>query len=135
LSACSPKSFKLISGEPPATLVWFEENPGELPNDLFTLGFDSMTDAFFIRSIHNKTRSLDMDQQQFFPEGIEMGETIESLIQNIKQEISSRVNRNLNLYLNDELDDSIHIIISIAPRMMHNIVSKRSSNFMLNEVG
>tara|TARA_B110000285_G_scaffold62125_1_gene71570 strand:- start:62 stop:514 length:453 start_codon:yes stop_codon:yes gene_type:complete len=60
-----------------------------------------------------------------------MGETIESLVQNIKQEISSRVNRNLNLYLNNELDDSIHIIISIAPRMMHNIVSKRSSNFML----
>ena len=72
-----------------------------------------------------------MDQEQFFPEGIEMGETIESLQQNIKEEIASRVNRNLNLYLNNELDDSIQIIISLAPRMMHNIVSKRSSSFML----
>ena len=60
-----------------------------------------------------------------------MGETIESLQQNIKEEIASRVNRNLNLYLNNELDDSIQIIISLAPRMMHNIVSKRSSTFML----
>jgi hypothetical protein len=34
----------LRTAEVPSTLVWFEANEGDHPDDFFTLGFDSMTD-------------------------------------------------------------------------------------------
>ena len=60
-SITGPKSFKLITAEVPSTLVWFEENLGEHPDDVFTLGFDSMNDQFFIKNSKDLARYLDMD--------------------------------------------------------------------------
>jgi hypothetical protein len=64
-----------------------------------------------------------MDTEKFFPDGIDMGETMASLISNIKSEIGKRINRNLNLYFQNELDASINVIISLGPRMLNNILA------------